>query len=212
MSCWSITAVKPVSSGKTRLAGHLSPQRRSELVTGMLRHVLSVLSRVSGVDQVAVVSPGGNALPGHVIALADPGGGLNEALAAAALEARQRGAERLVIVHADLPLLQPEEVTALIEASRASGLALAPDRRDRGTNALCLSWPPAVCFEFGPDSFHRHLAQAAARSLSPAVVRLPGLAFDLDEPQDLRCWSTENAPPPRAERRTLRRGGLGGLG
>ncbi|MHB8811977.1 MAG: 2-phospho-L-lactate guanylyltransferase [Steroidobacteraceae bacterium] len=188
MSCWSITAVKPVSSGKTRLAGHLSPQRRAELVAGMLSHVLSVLSRATGVDRVAVVGPERSALPGHVVPLADPGGGLNDALAAAALEARQNGAERLLIVHADLPLLEPEEVTALVEASKASGLALAPDRHGRGTNALCLSWPPAVGFEFGPDSFRRHVAQATARGLSPAVVRLPGLAFDLDEPGDFHCW------------------------
>ncbi|MGH8328455.1 MAG: 2-phospho-L-lactate guanylyltransferase, partial [Steroidobacteraceae bacterium] len=114
---------------------------------------------------------------------------LNEALTAAALEARQRGAERLVLVHADLPLLEPEEVTALIEASKASGLAIAPDRHGRGTNALCLTWPPAVRFEFGPDSLAKHLAQAAALGLSPAVVRLPGLAFDLDDPDDLHCWS-----------------------
>lgn len=189
MSCWSITAVKSLAFCKTRLANQLSQQRRVELVSGMLGHVLSVLSRTTGVDQVAVVSPERGALPERVIALDDPGGGLNEALTAAALEARRRGAERLVLVHADLPLLEPAEVAALIEASRSSGLAIAPDRHGRGTNALCLSWPPAIRFEFGPESFPKHLAQAAARGLSPAVVRLPGLAFDLDEPDDLRCWS-----------------------
>lgn len=189
MSCWSVTAVRSLSSCKTRLADHLSPQRRIELVSGMLGHVLSVLTRAPGVDRVAVVGPEHGALPAHVIALDDPGGGLNEALTAAAFEARRRGAERLVLVHADLPLLEPEEVTALIEASKASGLAIAPDRHGRGTNALCLTWPPAVRFEFGPDSLAKHLAQAAALGLSPAVVRLPGLAFDLDEPDDLHCWS-----------------------
>ncbi len=155
----------------------------------MLDHVLSVLSRAEGVDRVAVVSPERGALPARVITLDDPGGGLNEALTAAALAARCRGAGRLLVVHADLPLLEPEEVTALIEASQASGLAIAPDRHGQGTNALCLSWPPAIRFEFGPDSFRKHLAQAAARGLSPAVVRLPGLAFDVDEPDDLNCWS-----------------------
>jgi 2-phospho-L-lactate guanylyltransferase len=189
MSCWSITAVKSPSCCKTRLADHLSLQRRVELVADMLGHVLSALCRTTGVDRVAVVSPERTALPDTVIALDDPGGGLNEALTAAALAARQRGAERLIIVHADLPLLEPEEVTALIEASRASGLAIAPDRHGLGTNALCLAWPPAIRFEFGPGSLARHLALAAARGLSPAVVRLPGLAFDLDEPDDLYCWS-----------------------
>ena len=189
MSCWSITAVKSLLSCKTRLAHCLPQRRRVELVSDMLGHVLSVLSRTPGVDRVAVVSPERLALPVPFVALADPGAGLNEALTAAALEARQRGAERLVLVHADLPLLEPEEVAALIEASRSSGLAIAPDRHGRGTNALCLSWPPPIRFEFGPGSFSRHLAQAAARGLSPSVVRLPGLAFDLDEPDDLDCWS-----------------------
>jgi len=189
VSCWSITAVKSLSSCKTRLAACLSQQGRVDLVSSMLGHVLSVLTRAPGVDRVAVVSPERGLLPAPVIALDDPGGGLNEALTAAALEARRRGAERLVLVHADLPLLEPEEVTALIAASQASGLAIAPDRHGRGTNALCLTWPPAIRFEFGPESLAKHLAQAAARGLSPAVVRLPGLAFDLDEPDDLHCWS-----------------------
>lgn len=189
MSVWSLTAIKPLSSCKTRLAGHLSPERRIQLVAGMLDHVLAALSRVPGVDQVAVVTAERLSLPQAVIVLDDTGGGLNAALTAAALQARQRGAERLVVVHADLPRLEPQEVTALIEASRASGLAIAPDRHDRGTNALCASWPTAIRFEFGPGSFRRHLAQAAGRGLSAAVVRLPGLACDLDEPADLHCWS-----------------------
>lgn len=193
MSCWSITALGPLSCCKSRLAHHLPQERRIELVSSMLDHVLSVLSRARGVDRVAVVSPERGALPEHVITLADPGGGLNEALTAAALAARCRGAERLLVVHADLPLLEPEEVAALIEASQASGLAIAPDRHGRGTNALCLSWAAPIRFEFGPESFGKHLAQAAARGLSPAVVRLPGLAFDLDEPDDLHYWSGMSA-------------------
>ncbi|MGH8289609.1 MAG: 2-phospho-L-lactate guanylyltransferase [Steroidobacteraceae bacterium] len=189
MSCWAVTAVKLRSLCKTRLARSLSPQGRAQLVSAMLSHVVSVLGRASGVDHVAVVTPEPTALPGSVIALDDSGGGLNEALTAAALEAWRQGADRLLIVHADLPLIEPEEVTALIQASRASGLAIAPDRHDLGTNGLCLIPSTAVRFEFGPASFERHLAQAAALSLSPAVVRLPGLAFDVDEPDDLRCWS-----------------------
>ena len=189
MSCWSLSAVRRFPECKTRLAECLSTQRRMQLVATMLGHVVSVLRRVPGVDQVAVVSPEPMSLPEHVISFDDPGGGLNQALTAAALEALHRGADRLLIAHADLPFLQPEEVMTLIEASKSSGLAIAPDRRGSGTNALCLTLPPTIRFQFGPESFERHLAQAAARDISPAVVRLPGLAFDLDEPADLRSWS-----------------------
>lgn len=188
MSCWSLTAVKSLPHCKTRLSGCLPPERRMELAATMLKHVVSVLDQARGVDQVAVVSPERSALPKRVLALDDAGGGLNEALSAAAREAGRNGADRLLIVHADLPLLTADDVTTLLEASRSGGLAIAPDRRGRGTNALCLAWPSQIRFEFGPDSFPRHLAQMARHGLAAAVVRLPGLAFDLDEPDDLRKW------------------------
>lgn len=189
MSCWSLTAVRSYPVCKTRLSARLSPQRRIELVSAMLHHVIAALDQARGVDQVAVVSPERNVLPRTVIAIEDQGEGLNQALTAAAEEARRRGADRLLIVHGDLPLLKTEEVTSLIEACRVGGIAIAPDRGGRGTNALCLPWPSRFTFEFGPESFPRYLAQMTAQGLSPAVVRLPGLAFDLDEPADLRCWS-----------------------
>ena len=189
MSCWSLTAVRLNSSCKTRLSGCLSLPSRMGLVSAMLGHVISVLGQAEGVDQVAVVSPERTALPESVFFVDDPGGGLNEALTAAALEARRNGADRLLIVHADLPLLRADEVAALVEASRVAEVAIAPDRWERGTNALCLNWQSRLRFEFGPGSFVRHMSQMAGRGISPAVVRLPGLAFDLDEPADLRCWS-----------------------
>jgi 2-phospho-L-lactate guanylyltransferase len=189
MSCWSLTAVRSYPSCKTRLSNCLSEQRRIDLVSDMLGHVISVLGRAAGVDQIAIVAPEHCVLPKAAVLLEDPGGGLNEALMSAALQARSKGADRLLIVHADLPLLSTEEVTVLIEASRVAGVAIAPDRRDRGTNALCLSWQSRLRFEFGPESFPRYMLQMAWRGISPAVVRSPGLAFDLDEPADLRCWS-----------------------
>jgi 2-phospho-L-lactate guanylyltransferase len=38
---------------------------------------------------------------------------------------------------------------------------------------------------FGDDSFLPHLAAAKARGIAPTVVRLPGIAFDIDNPEDL---------------------------
>ncbi|MGH8297386.1 MAG: 2-phospho-L-lactate guanylyltransferase, partial [Steroidobacteraceae bacterium] len=188
MSCWSLTAVKSRDSGKTRLAGGLTPAERGRLVDTMLGHVLSALGKAPDVDRVAVVSPDGPSdygLPEEVVRFTDPGGGLNRALAHAAQRAAGRGATRLVIVHADLPRVQPEEITALIEGAKASGLAVAPDHHGTGTNALCLPLPLPFELAFGPGSLARHLERGKAAGLEPAVIRLPGLAFDLDELEDL---------------------------
>jgi FO synthase len=187
MSCWSLTAVKERGLGKSRLAGNLPPERRRVLVDGMLHHVLDTLRATPEIDQVAVVGPEEN--QSHEIVLfADEGGDLNSALTLAARQAAARGATRLVIVHADLPRVRPEEITALLEGADAGGIAIAPDHRGTGTNALCLPLPLPFTLEFGAGSFERHVAQASARGLTPAVVRLPGLAFDVDEAEDLRSY------------------------
>ena len=187
MSCWSLTAVKSRVAGKSRLADALAPGRRQVLVDAMLGHVLDTLHATPEIDQVAVVSPDGD-LPREVVRFTDEGGGLNSALTRAAQQAAARGATRVVIVHADLPRVRPEEIAALIEAAKVTGAAIAPDHRGSGTNALCLPLPLPVALEFGPGSFERHRARLTAPGLALAVVRLPGLAFDLDEAEDLRSY------------------------
>ena len=214
MSCWSLTAIKTRASGKSRLAAGLAPDRRRLLVESMLSHVLDTLRDTAEVDQVAVISPEREQQP-QTVTFADEGGGLNGALTHGARQAAARGATRLVIVHADLPRVRPEEITALIEGARARGMAIAPDHRGTGTNALCLPLPLPLDLGFGPGSFELHLRAAAARGLTPAVVRLPGLAFDLDELDDLHSYEEmerlERADAatllPAAEEMTLARHG-----
>jgi len=188
MSCWSLTAIKARGAGKTRLAGEIPPGDRRVLVDAMLRHVLDSLGTTPEIDRVAVVTPDEDGLPGGVLALADPGSGLNDALTCAAQMAAVRGATRLVIVHGDLPRVKSEEITALIEGAGTSGTAIAPDHRGTGTNALCVPLPLPFELAFGTGSLAEHLQRAAARGVSPAVVRLPGLAFDVDELEDLRAY------------------------
>ena len=86
----------------------------------------------------------------------------------------------MIVLHADLPALEAADVEALIEAASEAG-AIAPDHRGSGTNALALLNARDFPFCFGPDSFARHCA------LLPGcgTVRRPGLARDIDLPEDL---------------------------
>jgi 2-phospho-L-lactate guanylyltransferase len=110
--------------------------------------------------------------------LRDAGQGLNPELEAA------RGAlgpVPLLVIHADLPLVSPEDVAALLGHAEARGCALAPDRHGEGTNAVALAPGRALRFAFGPGSFALHDAQAG----DAARVDRPGLALDCDTPDDL---------------------------
>jgi 2-phospho-L-lactate guanylyltransferase len=176
MSRWhALVPIKAASERKTRLADHLSVDERERLSDAMLWHVLDIL-RAS--DRIGTVTPlTTEAIPGwDGPLLVDRRRGLNAELQAAA--ARLEGP--LLVIHADLPNLATEDVEALAHAGEG-GVALAPDRHHRGTNAIALGRPGAFTFAFGEASLARHRAGYPTAS----IVDRPGLSLDIDMADDL---------------------------
>lgn len=183
--CWALLALKALPEGKSRLAGVLSRSAREQLIRAMLAAVIDALGAARELAGIAVVTPQADALPAGVLALPDPGAGLNQALASGAGRLEAHGARELLVLHADLPLLDGDEIDTFITASRHTGLGLAPDRRGHGTNALFLALPSAFRFRFGAASLQQHLLEARLHGLRASIAQLPGFAFDVDEPADL---------------------------
>lgn len=123
--------------------------------------------------------------------LADQAGDLNAALEQARATVRRAGADALLVVHGDLPLITADDVWALADALAAGAdLVLAPDRAEVGTNALGGWLAAGMPFLFGGASFARHMAAAAWRELHVAVVRSPTLALDVDTPESLARYQS----------------------
>lgn len=188
-----VIAVVPLrggAAGKTRLSAELGPQERSRLVAVLARHVLGALldGRVSRV-LVVTADPGFAAeVVGHdgrVEVVGQPADrpGLNEAVAVGQERALAAGAARVLVVHADLPLLAADDVRALLEP--AAPVVIAPDRLGTGTNALVLAGSVSgFRFRFGPGSREAHEREARRLGVVPDVVLRPGTATDLDTAAD----------------------------
>ena len=181
----ALIAIKERLRCKTRLSKALPPLARIELVRSMLAVVLSAADAAQTVRQIMVVSPERDSVPAEVPVLADTGECLNRALTQAHLVLRDFGCREVVILPADLPKITAAEIDSLVRAGRIGGFAIAPDTAGVGTNALCLVSPHYFRFQFGSDSKRLHLQEAERVGLSPQVVRLPGLEFDVDSPIDL---------------------------
>ena len=186
-----LIAVKERARSKTRLAEALSPQARIELVKSMLSSVLSAARKARTVNQVIVISPERDCIPADIPVLADTGESLNSALMQAHAVVRELGCREVVVLPADLPRISGAEIDALVRAGRAGGFAIAPDAAGVGTNALCLTSPAPFRFQFGLDSRRLHVQEAQRMGLSPQLVRLPGLEFDVDSPADLDLLDEE---------------------
>ncbi len=189
-----LVPMKPAYEGKSRLASVLDEDGRAALSLHLLQHVLSVASRVAGAETWVI---GGDAWVQHVATLEsatwqqDTGGGLNEALRPAIRTAFEAGAPAILVLPGDLGLLAPGDVEDLVRLSDGFRKAvLARAAADGGTNALLVPRGLAFGPSFGPGSFQRHMDEAQRARVPVEVSQAPGLAFDLDTPEDLAAYRT----------------------
>ncbi len=173
----ALVPLKPPATRKGRLAERLSPAERERLSLALFERTVAVLDAVPAIGATHLLSaerPDGWARPWS----RDEGRGLNPEL-----EAARAGlsATPLLVIHADLPLLEAADVAALLACAEEHGCAIAPDRHGEGTNAVAVLAHLPFRFAFGVGSFARHAAQAGPA----ARVDRPGLALDCDTPDDL---------------------------
>jgi 2-phospho-L-lactate guanylyltransferase len=188
----AIVPLKDINKSKARLSPVLRPAARSGLTIAMLSHVLSTLTKV-GLFRTIIVVSGDRS----VRALAEDFGahfvwegkrrGLNRALRLAIHESLSKNSSKVLIVHADLPLLTPADVIGLVMKSRGYSVTLAPSKDGSGTNAILLAPPSVLPPAFGKHSFMRYLALANQIKLKSRVIRSRGFGFDVDEPEDFRA-------------------------
>lgn len=186
--------VKDFGAGKNRLAPVLTPKERAELARALFEATLSRLAEaVRAPDRIVVVTDSdevaSRARSRAEVIREDARAGETAAVETAASWAEARGFDRLAVLPADCPGLDPREVERLL-AIRISppALVLSPATGDDGTNALLAAPPTAVPFRFGVRSFDGYRARAAERGVACEVVRLESLVLDLDAPEDLATF------------------------
>jgi 2-phospho-L-lactate guanylyltransferase len=192
---WTVVPVKELGQAKQRLAELVPARLREALALAMLEDVLSAIVAAPGLAGLAVVTvdPAARRLALRYGArLIEEGArdGHTGAVTAAARRLAAESASGILTLPGDIPLVTPAEVAALIAAHRpAPAFTIAPSHDEQGSNAVLLSPPEAVPLRFGDNSFFPHLRAAEARGIRPTVLRLSGIALDIDNPQDLRRFA-----------------------
>ena len=190
MSVFIAVPVKDLTNAKQRLVPVLDPTERRRLAGAMLEDVLDALGAARA-GSVQVVSADVEVMDlarrhGAACLVESANRGHTEAVAFAQHEARRSGAERFLTIPGDVPCVTAEEVARTLRAlENQRGALFVPSLSGFGTNAALLSPPDIMPLKFGEPSFNNHLEAARQRSLSPVVLRLPGLGLDIDAPEDL---------------------------
>ncbi len=191
MTLWAIVPVKPLRLGKSRLSSVLNDDDRAKLNRRLLLHTITILRQIREIHQVLVISRDPQALAlarrqGVRTVQETTGSQLNRALARATMVAMRNRSQGVLIVPADIPSLTPQDIEAFIAKSiDPPVVVISPDRRLEGTNALLVSPPGLIQYDFGENSFARHCERARQAGARLEIVDLPNLAVDIDLPEDL---------------------------
>jgi 2-phospho-L-lactate/phosphoenolpyruvate guanylyltransferase len=188
---WVVLPVKDLHNAKQRLAGVLTPAERHALFRAMLEDVLTALAATLGLGGVLMVThdPEAEALGRHygvrvLVESANLGHTAASSFGARALAAD--GAVGMLQLPADLPLVTPLDIAAVLDVHDAApAVTIAPSRDRLGSNAVACSPPDLLPLRFGDDSFYPHVERARALGVEPRIVERPGLALDIDTSADL---------------------------
>lgn len=192
----TIIPAKPFKASKTRLATVLSPTERADLTRHLLVRTIDVAAEISQVlvvsrdERVAEVAKKAGAW-----VLPEQGANLNMAVSQGIAWAKANEFTPVLILPLDLPHLTVAELKSLVDLGQQTcpNIVIAPCQHNTGTNALFLNPPDLIVPQFGPDSFAAHQAAAQASGISAHIYRSPGLAFDLDTPDD--WWAFVSCVP-----------------
>lgn len=209
MTIWAIVPVKPMRLGKSRLARILTVDERARLTAQLLARTLEILDDVPEIERTLVISRDAAVLKiarQHHASTFGEGEkqDLNLAITRAAHVAAAQRARGILILPADLPFLEVEDVSTIVSALfprgnlmyangaqyRQRAIAIASDRHNDGTNALLVCPPTGFTFRYGTLSFDRHLEEAQRLGMAYHIVDSEGLKFDIDTEKDWYHYRT----------------------
>lgn len=213
MNATAILPVKRFDDAKQRLSLGLDAAQRRELVAAMVGDVLEAIGEARSVERTIVVT--GDpiaqelAFEAQAEVVPDPAdGGHVEAVQAGIVRAESEGANCVVLLAGDCPLLDPRELDRLLTGLPETYVGIVPDRHGTGTNALVLTPPEAIVPAFGEGSCARHVAIAREAGVPFGVEELASLGLDLDTPADVIALTRELEKRPGRARRTAKALGI----
>lgn len=199
-SIWGLVPVKRLEKAKQRLAAVLEPQACAEFARIMALDVFAAAARARRLAGVAVITA--DPVVAHIARCKGfrsfddkVEGGMCLAVETGAKALASCGATGVLVLPADVPLATADDIDALLERHGSDpAVTIVAAEADGGSNALACSPTDVIAFQYGPNSFQRHLHAARSAGVRPQVVLSSGLARDIDRPHDLAAFLAHKSP------------------
>lgn len=187
--------VKGFARGKSRLSPVLADDERARFARELFEHVLGVLVSSEVIERVVVATDADDvaelAVVRGAVVIRDGGRAVEPGTTRLAHVVdgalSQVHGDAAVVMMADLPRIIPADVRAVVDALATHDAVVVRDHLGAHTNVLAMRPPAAMRTRFGrDDSFASHCAALSSAGMSWVQLDNERLAFDVDEPADLR--------------------------
>lgn len=210
---WAALPVKEFTGAKQRLSSLLTAAQREALAETMLEDVLSALAGASLAGIVVnTLDPRATALAqryGARVITDDARSGHTGAVTAIARLLTREGRAGMLAIPGDIPRVTAAEINAVLAARAPSpSFTISPAHDEQGSNAVLCCPPEVMPLRFGDNSYFPHLDAARAHGLPPTIIPQPGIALDIDHPEDLRAFLRATPDMPTRTFELLRGFGL----
>jgi len=190
MSAWVVVLVKDFDSAKQRLGPALDPPQRRALAR---RNATRAIRAAAAGDHRLVVAGSDEAAAlaselGAEVLIEPRQEGQNVAAQRGIVRATEGGADSVLLLSSDLPLVTKKSVRDLLGGAGrlAPPVVVAVPATGRGgTNALYLHPPHAIGLHFGAGSLAAFRREAKSKGVRFEIHISDAMALDLDEPADL---------------------------
>ncbi len=191
-----IIPIKSFKNSKNRLKSNLKDEDRIEFCKFMTMDVLKAVKESKNFDKIIIISK-------EKINLYDLNDkkfdfieekeekGINEAIKLVFETYKINEMDSILVLHADIPLLTNKDlelITEKVNSSRKTAI-IVPSKRKDGTNAILLKPPNLIKFQFGKNSFEKHLKNLEKiPNLSINIIENENISLDIDTFQDLKFF------------------------
>ena len=191
MKVAAVVPVKNFDKSKSRLSPFLNSNQRIAMSQVMMKHTLSILSKITFISPIIVVS-----CDNRVRGIADTFGadfvyeqetGVNAAVRTADLFCLEKDIHSNMVIPIDLCMLNPDDIKLIYNHSMKfpKYIALCPSSRRDGTNFLFRTPLPLFETSYENNSYYNHLSSAMRSNAHLTIINSDRLERDIDTIQDI---------------------------
>ncbi|HMK58668.1 MAG TPA: 2-phospho-L-lactate guanylyltransferase [Nitrososphaeraceae archaeon] len=191
MKVAAVVPVKNFDKSKSRLSPLLNSNQRIAMSQVMMKHTLSILSKITFISPIIVVSS-----DNRVRKIADTFGadfvyeqetGVNAAVMTADLFCLEKDIHSNMVIPIDLCMLNPDDIKLIYDHSMkfSKSIALCPSSRLDGTNFLFRTPLPLFETSYENNSYYNHLSSAMRSKAHLTIINSVRLERDIDTVQDI---------------------------